>query len=74
MRFSRHAQRNMRQWGITAADLAEAIVREEGWISRDSSGNIRVHGVIHGRSMRIVIAADDPGFVITIHERRGDAT
>ena len=64
----------MREWGLTAADVVHLIVGEEGWISRDSNGNIRVHGVIHGRSMRIVIAADDPRFVITIHERRGDAT
>ena len=64
----------MRTWGLTAADVIHLIVADEGWISRDSDGNIRVHGVIHGRSMHIVIAAADPRFVITIHERRGDAT
>lgn len=64
----------MRAWGITNTDVVRVVVGEEGWISRDPVGNIRVHGVIHGRSMRVVIAADDPQFVITIHERRGDAT
>ena len=64
----------MREWGLTAADVIHVIVGEEGWISRDADGNIRVHGVIRGRSMRIVIAADDPRFVITIHERRADVT
>ena len=64
----------MREWGLTAADVIHLIVGEEGWISRDADGNMRVHGVFRGRSMRIVIAADDPRFIITIHERRGGAT
>ena len=64
----------MREWGLTAADVIHVIVGEECWISRDADGNIRIHGVIRGRSRRIVIAADDPRFVITIHERRADVT
>jgi hypothetical protein len=73
MRFSRHARQRMRQWSLSEADVVEFIMREAGWISLDSAGNIRINGAIREHGMRAVLVVDDPGYVITIHEWRGGA-
>ena len=36
----------------------------------DWSGNPRYRGFIAGERCRVVVALDDPGFIITIHVRR----
>jgi hypothetical protein len=36
----------------------------------DQRGNPRYRGFIAGRRCRVVVALDDPDFVITIHFRR----
>lgn len=59
MRFSRHAKRRMREFNLSE------------WISLDEAGNIRVSGEIRAHGFRTVLAVDDPGYVITIHEWRG---
>ncbi len=73
MRFSHHARNNMRLLGITTPEVRDFLASDAGWISLDPRGNIRVTGVIRGRGVRVVLASDDPGFAITVHEYRGGA-
>jgi hypothetical protein len=44
---------------------------DSGWISRDQSGNIEITDTIRGYRVTVVIAADDPGLVVTIIGERG---
>ena len=71
MRFSRHAKRRMREFNLSESEVADFVTEEAGWISLDEAGNIRVSGEIRAHGFRTVLAVDDPGYVITIHEWRG---
>lgn len=73
MRFSRHARNQMRGLGIAPRDVRAFVGSEAGWISLARNGNIRVTGVIGGHGVRVVIAIDDPVYVITVHAYRGGA-
>ena len=65
MRFSRHAKNEMRLYKITAADAA-AVIASPSSTDRDAKGNPRLTGPdANGRAIIVVIADDDPGFVIT---------
>jgi len=33
-------------------------------------GRMRYVGVVRGRRVRVVVAVDKPGFVVTVHERK----
>lgn len=69
MRLSRHARNEMRLYGIEIADLQATIAKP---VSRelDERGNVRLGGSTRdGRSILVVIAGDDPGFVITVFLR-----
>jgi len=60
----------MRKEGI-GVDLIEAIVRAPLRRRRDERGNpIAVGRSPSGRQLEIVIALDDPGYVITVIVRR----
>ena len=63
----------MRGLGITPRDVRALVASEAGWISLARHGNIRVTGVIGDHGVRVVIAIDDPAYVITVHEYRGVA-
>jgi len=69
MRLSRHAKNEMRLYGISVDDveltLANPIGRE-----LDERGNVRLAGETgDSRSILVVVAGDDPGFVITVFLR-----
>lgn len=65
VRFSRHAKNEMRLYEITAADVA-AVVAEPVTVGTDDRGNPRLTGPDgRGRAIIVVIADDDPNFVIT---------
>lgn len=65
MRFSRHAKNEMRLYRITAADV-QAVVATPASIGEDARGNRRVTGPdANGRAIIVVVADDDPDFVIT---------
>jgi hypothetical protein len=51
--------------------VRRTIYLYSGWISRDKSGNIEVTDTIRGYRVTVVIAADDPGLVVTIIGERG---
>lgn len=66
MRLSRHARNEMRLYGIGAQDVAATIASP---VARelDARGNARLTGeTADGRSMLVVVAEDDPDFVITV--------
>jgi hypothetical protein len=69
MRFSRHAKNRMRGAGFTR-DAVEAMAADpDGW-RMDELGNPVAVGWIRSVPVEIVIALDDPGFVITVIARR----
>jgi len=64
--FSRHAKNEMRLYSIDKL-AAESVVRQPIESSYDRSGNLTFSGrIADGRLLRVVVAIDDPGFVITL--------
>ncbi|HLI31800.1 MAG TPA: DUF4258 domain-containing protein [Solirubrobacteraceae bacterium] len=69
MKLSRHAKNEMRLYGISAEDV-EATVADPVSRQADERGNARLSGQSgDGRSILVVVARDDPGFVITVFPR-----
>jgi len=69
MRLSRHARNGMRLYGIALDDVASAagdpVARDV-----DDRGNTRLTGrTLDGRLILVVVAGDDPDFVITVFLR-----
>jgi hypothetical protein len=65
VRFSRHAKNEMRLYKITAADI-ESVVAAASSTGHDVKGNPRLGGPdANGRAIIVVVADDDPDFVIT---------
>jgi hypothetical protein len=65
MRFSRHAKNEMRLYGITPADVG-AVVAAPIVSGLDVRGNPRLTGPdANDRAIIVVVADDDPDFVIT---------
>jgi hypothetical protein len=69
MRLSRHAKNGMRLYGIDPADV-EAAIADPASRTSDDRGNARlVRTTGDGRPILVVVARDDPGFVITVFVR-----
>jgi len=69
MRLSRHARNEMRLYRI-ASDDVESTMREPATREFDDRGNTRLAGeTADGRPILVVIAGDDPDFVITVFLR-----
>lgn len=65
MRLSRHAKNEMRLYRISETDVAATISEPRG-SAPDERGNLRLSGeAVDGRPILVVVAADDPEFVIT---------
>lgn len=65
VRFSRHAKNEMRLYDITRADVA-AVIAAPAITGTDDRGNPRLTGPdANSRAIIVVIADDDPNFVIT---------
>jgi hypothetical protein len=69
MRLSRHAKNKARWTGLTLPEV-EGIVSAPERTNVDASGNPRYYAHVRDRLYRVVVAQDDPSYVITIHERR----
>lgn len=66
MRLSRHARNEMRLNRIAAEDV-EPTISESATRELDDRGNTRLAGETEdGRPILVVVAGDDPGFVITV--------
>jgi Domain of unknown function (DUF4258) len=69
MRLSRHARNQMRLYRV-AADEIRATVQEPRGRELDDHGNLRLAGeTADGRPILVVVAGDDPDFVITLFLR-----
>lgn len=65
MRLSRHARNEMRLYRISPEDV-EATVTDPAGRELDERGNTRLSGeTSEGRPILVVVARDDPDFVIT---------
>ncbi len=66
MRLSRHAKNEMRLYGISVDDVKLTVADPSGR-ELDERGNSRLSGETgDGRPILVVVAGDDPDFVITI--------
>jgi len=70
MKFSRHAKNRMRQLKVTLADV-EQVVSAPEHRDVDAQGRSRFGADVRGVWVRVVVAADDETFVVSVHERRG---
>jgi hypothetical protein len=69
MRLSRHARNEMRLYGI-ALDDVESAAGDPVARDVDDRGNTRLTGpAVDGRLILVVVARDDPDFVITVFLR-----
>lgn len=70
MEFTRHARNRMRHLGITEHDI-ERIITEPAISDTDPDGRPRHIGhAANGTRVRVVLAADTPNLVVTVHESR----
>jgi hypothetical protein len=69
MRLSRHAKNELRRFRATVADVERVIAKPVN-VDKDSFGKPRYTGYIAGIRVRVVVALDEPDFVVTIHKRR----
>jgi hypothetical protein len=69
MRLSRHARNEMRLYRIGADDI-RATMLDPAARELDARGNARLTGETgDGRPILVVVAGDDPDFVITVFLR-----
>jgi hypothetical protein len=69
VRFSRHAKNEMRLYRLVLEDV-EAAVNNPVSRDIDDRGNARLAGETgDGRPILVVVAGDDPDFVITVFLR-----
>jgi hypothetical protein len=69
MRLSRHAKNELRHLKGALDEVREVIANPVD-VDRDDDERPRFIGYIQGIRVRVVIALDDPDFVVTIHKRR----
>jgi mRNA-degrading endonuclease RelE of RelBE toxin-antitoxin system len=67
--LSRHAKNYLRRLGASIEEVERAI-EEPIDFDRDWKGKPRYTTEIRGVRVRIVLALDEPDFVVTIHDRR----
>jgi hypothetical protein len=66
VRLSRHAKNKLRLYRIASEEVA-ATLRAPLALAIDRRGNTRLAGqTADGRPILVVVAADDPDFVITV--------
>jgi len=67
--FSHHAKNQLRRQKWSQRE-AVALILDPVKVDADDSCNPRYVGYIRGELVRVVVAADDPNVVITVHPRR----
>lgn len=69
MRFSRHAKQRLKLYGVSQVE-ARRIARWGQKDGVDRRGNPRYVAHVGGVRIRVVVARDDPDFIVTVHDRR----
>jgi len=67
VKFSRHAKNRIRLLGFRLADVEAVVSGEPGAL--DEKGNLIYSGEVSGIPVHVVVAADDPSFIITVHPK-----
>jgi hypothetical protein len=65
MRMSRHARQRAAERGITVAEV-QTVIDDPDVTFNDRQGNPCLIKELSGRRIRVVVAATDPEFVITV--------
>src|SRR3954454_9341116 len=65
LRYSAHARQRMAERGITADEVSSTVEDHEVSFT-DKKGNPCYVRTFHGRRIKVVVAADDADFVITV--------
>lgn len=63
--FARHARRRIRLYGIEPAQVEAVVAGPEHSDIDADSGRRRLWARVEGRTIRVVLAADDPNVVVT---------
>jgi hypothetical protein len=69
VRLSRHAKNELRRLEASVADV-EGVIADPIRLDHDRFGKPRYTGYIGQFRVRVVVALDEPNFVVTIHERK----
>lgn len=67
MRLSRHAKNRLRRVGLNVDDVETIVHASTASKQTDANGNPCYFGTIEEQRFRVVVALDDPDFVITVH-------
>jgi len=67
--MSRHARNAARRVRVPPGPVYEAL-REATPHDLDEAGNTRYTVIIYGERYRVIVARDDPHFIISFHPRR----
>jgi hypothetical protein len=59
----------MRRLGVSAAEI-NRLVGSGPPVDWDQDGKPRYEGVVNGKMIRVVLAVDAPGMVVTVYARR----
>jgi len=65
VRFSHHAKNQLRLYGGVTEEV-ETVVRTQSGKTFDHRGNPLYRGLVEGRMTAVVVAVDDPDYVITV--------
>lgn len=68
LRYSNHAKKRLAQRRVTS-DEVETVLSDPHVTYTDPKGNPCYVRDVNGKSIRVVVAADDPEFVITVIDR-----
>lgn len=69
MKFSRHSKNRARKVGVSLVEVRDAVVSNE-FNATDGAGNPIFEIRVGGKVLHVVVALDEPEFVITLIEKR----
>jgi hypothetical protein len=73
MKFTRHARNRLRHLAIITEQVEARVARGRP-VDAEPEGRPRYIIRVGGRRVRVVVAADDPQLVVTVHDRKDDAS
>jgi hypothetical protein len=69
MRMTRHAKNRARRLNVSLVEVEQVIANPLS-VDYDDDGKPLYSGLLRGSLVRIVVALDEPGLIVTIHETR----
>jgi hypothetical protein len=67
--MTRHAKNRARSIEASLAEV-EGLIDDPLQVETDEDGRPLYSGVLRGIHVRVVVALDEPGLIVTIHEKR----